>query len=90
LFLIGLREDHAELVAVANRIARAISASSLRIDANVDVSITASFGIAAYPTHAMTKENLIRQADAAMYRVKSTTKNAVGLATVEDATRPLR
>jgi GGDEF domain-containing protein len=38
----------------------------------------------------MTKENLIRQADAAMYRVKSTTKNAVGVASVADATRPLR
>ena len=34
-----------------------------------------------------TKEDLIRQADAAMYRVKSTTKNAVGVATVEDAQR---
>jgi hypothetical protein len=37
----------------------------------------------------MTKEGLIRQADAAMYRVKSTTKNAVGVATVEDAPRPM-
>ena len=82
--------DQEQAIAVANRISRAISASNLRIDSNVDVSITASFGIATYPTHAMSKENLIRQADAAMYRVKSTTKNAVGVATVEDATRPLR
>jgi diguanylate cyclase (GGDEF)-like protein len=82
--------DQEQAVAVANRISRAISASNLRIDSNVDVSITASFGIATYPTHAMSKENLIRQADAAMYRVKSTTKNAVGVATVEDATRPIR
>jgi GGDEF domain-containing protein len=37
----------------------------------------------------MSKENLIRQADAAMYRVKSTTKNSVGIARVEDATRPV-
>ena len=82
--------DQEQAVAVANRIARAMSATNLHIDANVEVSITASFGIATYPTHAMSKENLIRQADAAMYRVKSTTKNAVGLATVEDATRPVR
>jgi diguanylate cyclase (GGDEF)-like protein len=81
--------DQEQAVAVANRIARAVSSSPLHIDANVEVSITASFGIATYPTHAMSKEGLIRQADAAMYRVKSTTKNAVGLATVEDATRPL-
>ena len=82
--------DQEQAVAVANRIARAMSATTLHIDANVEVSITASFGIATYPTHAMSKEDLIRQADAAMYRVKSTTKNAVGLATVEDATRPVR
>jgi diguanylate cyclase (GGDEF)-like protein len=82
--------DQEQAVAVANRIARAMSATNLHIDANVEVSITASFGIATYPTHAMSKENLIRQADAAMYRVKSTTTNAVGLATVEDATRPVR
>jgi diguanylate cyclase (GGDEF)-like protein len=82
--------DQEQAVAVANRIARAMSATNLHIDANVEVSITASFGIATYPTHAMSKEGLIRQADAAMYRVKSTTKNAVGLATVEDATRPVR
>ncbi|HEX6642161.1 MAG TPA: GGDEF domain-containing protein [Thermoanaerobaculia bacterium] len=82
--------DQEQAVAVANRIARAMSATALHIDSNVEVSITASFGIATYPTHAMSKEGLIRQADAAMYRVKSTTKNAVGLATVEDATRPVR
>lgn len=81
--------DEEQAVMVANRISRAISASPLRIDAEVEVNITASFGIATYPAHGITKEGLIRQADAAMYRVKSTTKNAVGVATVEDATRPL-
>ena len=81
--------DQDQAVAVANRISRAITATALRIDATVEVTITASFGIATYPTHAITKEALIRQADAAMYRVKSTTKNAVGVAVVEDATRPV-
>lgn len=82
--------DQEQAVTVANRISRAIAISPLHIDANIEVTITASFGIATYPNHAMTKENLIRQADAAMYRVKSTTKNAVGVASVEDATRPRR
>ena len=81
--------DQEQAVAVANRISRAILSSPLHIDANIDVTITASFGIAAYPTHAITKDALIRQADAAMYRVKSTTKNAVGVAVVADATRPV-
>ncbi|HEX2061804.1 MAG TPA: GGDEF domain-containing protein, partial [Thermoanaerobaculia bacterium] len=82
--------DQEQAIAVANRIARAMSTTPLHIEAGIDVNITASFGIATYPTHAMTKENLIREADAAMYRVKSTTKNAVGVARVADATRPLR
>ncbi|MEO8382192.1 MAG: GGDEF domain-containing protein [Acidobacteriota bacterium] len=81
--------DQEQAVAVANRIARSIASSPLRIDSHVEVSITASFGIATYPLHALTKDALIRKADAAMYRVKSTTKNAVGVATVEDATRPV-
>lgn len=81
--------DQEQAVMVANRISRSIASSPLTIDANLEVSITASFGIATYPTHALSKENLIRLADAAMYRVKSTTKNAVGLAEVADATRPV-
>jgi diguanylate cyclase (GGDEF)-like protein len=81
--------DQEQAVAVANRIARSIAAAPLQIDANIDVTITASFGIATYPTHAITKDALIRQADAAMYRVKSTTKNAVGVAVVDDATKPV-
>lgn len=72
--------DQDQAILVANRIARSITATALYIDPNVAVSITASFGIATYPIHALTKEALIRQADAAMYRVKSTTKNAVGVA----------
>ena len=81
--------DQEQAVMVANRVSRAISSAPLTIDANLEVSITASFGIATYPTHAISKENLIRQADAAMYRVKSTTKNAVSVAELADATRPV-
>lgn len=81
--------DQEQAIAVANRISRAIASAPLHIDASIEVTITASFGIATYPLHAMTKDALIRQADAAMYRVKSTTKNAVGVAIVDDATRPV-
>lgn len=75
--------DPEQAMLVANRVRRALSASSLQIDTDIEVSITASFGIATYPFHGMSKETLIRQADAAMYRVKSTTKNAVGVATMD-------
>ncbi len=81
--------DSDQAMAVANRVRKAMTATSFQVDGNVEISITASFGIATYPTHAMTKEDLVRQADAAMYRVKSTTKNAVGIAVVENATKPV-
>jgi diguanylate cyclase (GGDEF)-like protein len=77
--------DQEQAIAVANRVRKSLTATSFMIDGNVEISITASFGIATYPTHGLTKDDLIRQADAAMYRVKATTKNAVGVATVEQA-----
>ncbi len=80
--------DQDQAMAVARRVRKAMSATAFRLDPAVEISITASFGIASYPTHAMTKEDLVRQADAAMYRVKSTTKNEVGIAIVENATKP--
>ena len=83
-FCIVLPEtDQEQALAVANRVRKALTANAFVIDGNVEISITASFGIASYPTHGLSKDDLIRQADAAMYRVKSTTKNAVGLASVE-------
>ncbi|HET7707889.1 MAG TPA: sensor domain-containing diguanylate cyclase [Thermoanaerobaculia bacterium] len=80
--------DQDQAMAVANRVRRAMTSSSFHVDPDIEISITASFGIACYPTHAVTKEDLVRQADAAMYRVKSTTKNAVGVASIENATKP--
>jgi diguanylate cyclase (GGDEF)-like protein len=81
--------DPDQAAAVARRVQRSLSVAPFHLDANIDISITASFGIASYPNHAVTKDNLIRQADAAMYAVKSTTKDAIGVAAVEDATRPI-
>jgi diguanylate cyclase (GGDEF)-like protein len=43
--------------------------------------MTASFGIASFPLHARTKEELVQRADRAMQSVKSTGKN--GIATAE-------
>jgi diguanylate cyclase (GGDEF)-like protein len=43
--------------------------------------MTASFGIASFPLHARTKEELVQRADRAMQSVKTTTKN--GIATAE-------
>jgi diguanylate cyclase (GGDEF)-like protein len=80
--------DQEQAIAVANRVRKAITGMVFRLEPDIEVSITASFGIATYPTHAVAKDDLVRQADLAMYRVKSTTKNAIGVATVEPLSRP--
>jgi diguanylate cyclase (GGDEF)-like protein len=72
--------DKDQAMSVAMRVRKAMSATPFEIDENLEVRITASFGIATYPIHALSKDGLIRQADEAMYRVKSTTKNAIGVA----------
>jgi diguanylate cyclase (GGDEF)-like protein len=77
--------DQEQAVAVAHRVRKALLGSEFHLADNIDVSVSASFGIATYPTHGISKDDLIRQADAAMYRVKSTTKDAVGVAVVTDA-----
>ena len=76
--------DQEQAVAVAQRVQKALTSAPFHLAENIDISISASFGIATYPAHGTTKDDLIRKADAAMYRVKSTTKNAVGVAVVGD------
>jgi diguanylate cyclase (GGDEF)-like protein len=79
--------DSPQAQLVASRVRRAMTEHSFYIEPGVDVPITASFGIATFPTHAVTKEDLIRAADAAMYGVKSTTKNSIAVATAESSAR---
>jgi len=43
-------------------------------------TITASMGVAAYPEHGESVEDVIRSADAAMYRAKESGRNRVELA----------
>ena len=46
--------------------------------------MTASLGIASFPLHARTQKDLIERADRAMQRIKKTTKNAIGIAEIEE------
>ena len=43
------------------------------------IALTASFGVASYPVHASTKEELVHLADGAMYTVKQSGKNAIAV-----------
>lgn len=72
--------DHEQATAVASRVREAIIRRPIQLDSDIDVRITASFGIASYPLHADTKDDLITAADAAMLLVKSTTKDEIGIA----------
>jgi len=73
--------DTGTAMQVALSIRHAIEASSTLEGNGIDISmVTASVGVATYPDHAGTTEELFRAADAAMYGIKRTTKNAIGVA----------
>jgi diguanylate cyclase (GGDEF)-like protein len=68
-------------VAVAERVRERIAAYSfLSASDGLDVRLTASLGVATLPDVAASAEELIKAADAAMYRVKDRGKNGVLLA----------
>ena len=76
-----------QATAVASRVRDAIGSEPCIVESDVGIHVTASFGIASYPNHAATKEDLISAADAAMLLVKSTTKDEIGVARAIDSGR---
>jgi diguanylate cyclase (GGDEF)-like protein len=74
--------DRTAAINVARRLHRLVSdAVFLREDA-INLRLTASFGLACYPEDATGKDDLIRQADEAMYLVKNTVRNSIAAANV--------
>lgn len=75
--------DSSTALQIAEMIRAAVEACSALEGNGVDLSaVTASIGAATFPAHAGNAEDLFRAADAAMYRVKRSGKNAAALATV--------
>jgi len=62
---------------IAERIRRAVEKNVFLEKDGYTLRITASFGVASYPGTAGSKEDLLRLADQAMYKVKYHTKNGV-------------
>lgn len=62
---------------IAERMRKAIEQNSFLKKEGYSLKLTASFGVASYPESAKSKEDLVRLADDAMYRVKHETRNAV-------------
>jgi diguanylate cyclase (GGDEF)-like protein len=70
---------------VAERIRDAIASKPFLVgvlDDPTGVSMTASLGIASYPLHARSQQELIERSDRAMQRVKRGTKNSIGIAEI--------
>jgi diguanylate cyclase (GGDEF)-like protein len=65
---------------IAERIRRSIEAHTFLRDQGLEARISASFGIASYPDHALSPEGLIQKADQAMYRAKERDKNGIEVA----------
>jgi len=68
---------------VAERVRGAISGKPFlvgELGADQGVSMTASLGIASYPLHARTRQDLIQQADRAMQKIKRDSKDGIGIA----------
>lgn len=70
-------EDASE---IAESIRRAIGTSPFLLRHGLGHNLTASLGIASFPEHARTKEELMQKADKAMYSVKESGKNRTPIA----------
>jgi diguanylate cyclase (GGDEF)-like protein len=77
-FVVVLPQTPPDVAAkVAERIRKSIEQNSFLKKEGYAIRITASFGVASYPESAKSKEELLKLADEAMYRVKNYTKNGV-------------
>jgi len=81
-FVIVLPDTGTELAgAVAERIRQKIGRYRFTGGRRLQLSLTASFGVAAFPLHASSPQQLIACADTAMYEAKAASKNCVRFAT---------
>ena len=80
-FVIVLPDTGIELAsAVAERIRHKISRYRFTGGRRLELTLTASFGVAAFPKHASSPQQLISCADTAMYEAKAAHKNCVRFA----------
>jgi diguanylate cyclase (GGDEF)-like protein len=67
---------------VARRLHRLIREGLWLVESGLNVHVTASIGVAAYPSDSKTKAELLHLADEAMYLVKNTSRDSVAAATL--------
>ena len=84
-FVVLLVETRAEeAMLVAERMRTMIEEKQFGQEMGLDIRLTISIGIAAFPEHATTKQHLLNLADQAMYRGKDSTRNVVYLADTQN------
>jgi diguanylate cyclase (GGDEF)-like protein len=77
-FVILLPEtDRARVRMVADRLRQAMAAATFDGGAGLSIRVTASFGLATCPDDGRTAEEVVKAADAAMYRVKESTRDGI-------------
>lgn len=72
--------DGDDALVVVEALRRAVRDGTYLADEPEPVRVTASFGLAVYPTDAAGKKELLLAADHAMYRIKRETKDGIGRA----------
>jgi len=65
---------------VVRRVKDLLNSTVFFTDEGLNIKVTASFGLAAFPSDARTRKEILRMADEAMYLVKNTTRNNIALA----------
>jgi diguanylate cyclase (GGDEF)-like protein len=65
---------------MVRRLKDLLNSKTFFTDENLNIKVTASFGVASFPADGRTRRELLRMADEAMYLVKNTTRNSIALA----------
>jgi diguanylate cyclase (GGDEF)-like protein len=65
---------------VVRRVKDLLNSTVFFTDEGLNIKVTASFGLASFPSDARTRKEILRMADEAMYLVKNTTRNNIALA----------
>ncbi len=69
-----------QALTVVRRIKDLLNSKVFFGEEGLNVKVTASFGVAAFPADARTRKEILRMADEAMYVVKNSTRNNIALA----------
>jgi diguanylate cyclase (GGDEF)-like protein len=65
---------------VVRRLKNLLNSKVFFTEENLNINVTASFGVASFPADGRSRRELLRMADEAMYLVKNTTRNSIALA----------